>query len=814
MWTWQSRNGYAYVAGDYYETINASINQVQFAPMLFKIDLANGNLQWLRGYSTTYGFYNGYGIHFYKDGLIMNGYAAQLVNPASAGWSYFQTMVETDIDGNIREGKMISNSMYMDIPGPTSLLVEADNTMEILYSGTQLTNLQPGYIPLNYILRLDPGKNILWQKEFGSYGAGNLQQMVQSPLKGVAMIGQKMTSLSNPFFGFSHNFYMLKLDSNGMSAIQNCDIYETGCTIQDFPVTPYSIPAPVISNEALQITNQPLGEINPNSELRYTCPDYVPLCSFMKLSGKNFVCNMKDTIEYIAHKDPSCADPVKWTYDVSNIKTVYEDGGKTRLLFKSPGTYKIRAEKPFPCTPITDSIMVTVAAALIDFKLGNDTTLCAGDSLTIRPKGKYDQYLWQDLSTADSLKVKTAGDYHVMVTDSCGNTKSDTIHVDFKTSPPLNLGAPQWKCPSDTLTIVPPPGFKQYDWTPLYHLLNAPDGSVSLFPDRDTVYRLIVLDAGGCTGTADLQIRNYSVYPVFAGNDTTICAGAHIIFNAAGNFTSYAWSDGETTPSIDAVAAGIYIVRAIDPNSCKTSDTVALNFFPLQQTQISGGTVLCKDQSLVLDAGAGFASYTWQDGSHGQQFNVSDTGFYRVSTTDNNQCTSADSIHISDYAESPQQFLPGDTTVCLYYGAVIQPKGNYAVYSWSTGENSRSIQVKTAGEYILEVVDLQGCRGSDSIRVDTKDCEAVLVFPNAFTPNHDGVNDVFRLKFPGIVADYQLQIFNRWGQLIYRSSDPFGQWDGTFNGEAQPGGNYIWTVHFTDRTGRKKQLSGNVLLIR
>jgi gliding motility-associated-like protein len=116
--------------------------------------------------------------------------------------------------------------------------------------------------------------------------------------------------------------------------------------------------------------------------------------------------------------------------------------------------------------------------------------------------------------------------------------------------------------------------------------------------------------------------------------------------------------------------------------------------------------------------------------------------------------------------------------------------------------------------YILQVVDLQGCVGKDSVLVASKDCEALLVFPNAFTPNHDGLNDVFRLKYPGFVDDYRLQIFNRWGQMIYQTSDPYGEWDGRFANDLQPTGTYIWIARYTDRSGKKQQMEGSVVLIR
>jgi gliding motility-associated-like protein len=95
-----------------------------------------------------------------------------------------------------------------------------------------------------------------------------------------------------------------------------------------------------------------------------------------------------------------------------------------------------------------------------------------------------------------------------------------------------------------------------------------------------------------------------------------------------------------------------------------------------------------------------------------------------------------------------------------------------------------------------------------------KYCDAVLVFPNAFTPNHDGVNDVFRVKYPGLATGYNLQIFNRSGQKIFETSDISAGWDGTFISQLQPDGTYVWIVRYTDSSGKKQNMQGSVVLIR
>jgi gliding motility-associated-like protein len=369
------------------------------------------------------------------------------------------------------------------------------------------------------------------------------------------------------------------------------------------------------------------------------------------------------------------------------------------------------------------------------------------------------------------------------------------------------------KCKNDSLLITASGNFNSVFWTPNYNMIVASFAGVILFPTQDTIYHLTVMDARGCKGSADLRINIMPSVDVKAGNDTSFCFGGHAVFTASGNFTSYAWSNGGNFNSIDVQTTGKYSVMAMDANGCKSYDTVSLTVYH-PEVHISGGTVLCRDQTLILEAGAGFASYDWQHSTTAAVYNVVDTGYYRVQVADGHQCTTADSIHIANFAEAPEHFLPSDTIVCSYLGALIQPAGEFAQYNWSTGETGKSIQVKTAGEYYLNVVNQQGCRGTDSIRIELKNCEALLVFPNAFTPNHDGLNDVFRLKYPGHAADYRLQIFNRWGQKIFETSDTSAGWDGTFNSQFQPEGTYVWILRYADNSGKKHNMQGTVVLIR
>jgi gliding motility-associated-like protein len=89
-----------------------------------------------------------------------------------------------------------------------------------------------------------------------------------------------------------------------------------------------------------------------------------------------------------------------------------------------------------------------------------------------------------------------------------------------------------------------------------------------------------------------------------------------------------------------------------------------------------------------------------------------------------------------------------------------------------------------------------------------------LEMPNAFTPNHDGLNDIFRVKYPYFIKTFNMVIYNRWGEKVFSTTDPYKGWDGNYLGENQPSGNYIWTIFLIDLDGNKLTAKGNVILIR
>ncbi len=777
--------------------------------VLANIDLATGNMGWLKTYPSPGKVWYPSRVSLYNGGLLISGIADSLIN---GNHTNSVVLIEVNLDGSPRNAKLL----WLGGDGSISTIrtiVQPDNSLSLMYSGTAANPLGlQGWFSETYYMRLDQQKNIVWSKNFGGQQTWWSYDAAPSPNGGMAIATMTASGLTEPLNGFSMNYALYKTDANG-SVSNACHEWNYGPTAGDMDFTDSSMTlmTPVSTNFSKRDTS--IVAVQPRSQMRFVCPDYVPLCSFMEVTGTDAVCNMSQTYDYIAHKDPACGDPVIWDYDHSKIRTVSEDGSKTSLQFLEPGVFVVKARKPYPCIDIIDSVIVTVSPALIHYTLGNDTALCQGDSLILRPIGKYDAYLWQDNSTTDSFIVRIAGTYRCTVTDSCGNQKTDEIIVGYHSPWTPTFPATITKCPADTMLLPETTDLHFVSWSPADQWTTMSSGGFGTFASANTNFTLKARDQYECAVKADLLLSVWPTPVIRLGADTTICPEGMAVLSAPSGFDSYSWSTGSVISEITVSPAGNYWVLATDGHGCVASDTVRVKHFASPQPKIMGNNWICRDQTTELDAGD-FSTYLWLDGSQNRRLTVTDTGYFHVMVTDMHTCTAGAGFHIEGFAESPADFLPADTTVCSRDVTILATYRPFASYIWSTGESGPTLKVSQAGQYRVDVVDEKGCIGADSSRVTTKDCEAKIWFPNAFTPNGDGINDVFRLKFPGRAANYHLEIFNRWGQRVFDSKDPAAGWDGGSSLMPQPEGTYVWMVRWSSTDGVAHQDQGTVVLFR
>ena len=220
---------------------------------------------------------------------------------------------------------------------------------------------------------------------------------------------------------------------------------------------------------------------------------------------------------------------------------------------------------------------------------------------------------------------------------------------------------------------------------------------------------------------------------------------------------------------------------------------------------------ICRGDVLQLNPG-NFTTYLWQNGASSQVLDASTVGLFTVSVTNQFGCRASDSMSILEIYPLPANFLPDDSTICR--GNVIQiTVPGYDEYTWNNGSHSNTININRTDLYKLTVKDDKGCIGKDSIKVIVKNCINIQM-PNAFTPNNDNLNDVFKAYVPSPVTNFRMQIWNVWGEKVFETTDYKKGWDGTYKSVKQSMGSYVYLVTLKDIDGKPVQKKGSFVLIR
>ena len=203
-------------------------------------------------------------------------------------------------------------------------------------------------------------------------------------------------------------------------------------------------------------------------------------------------------------------------------------------------------------------------------------------------------------------------------------------------------------------------------------------------------------------------------------------------------------------------------------------------------------------------------NYLWNTGFNGSKINTSGFGTYWLEM-EQSGCKIRDSLN---YTERPKPIvnLGPDTSICLYKSIILKTGNNITdTYLWSTGETTPTISINKKGTYYVTVSEGL-CFGSDTVLVIPGDCE--IFIPSAFTPNKDNLNETFGVITDVTVKYFSMQIFSKWGQVIFSTNDISQKWDGTFKGKNMPNGAYFWMMNYVSLKGKKVYEQGTVMLIR
>lgn len=490
---------------------------------------------------------------------------------------------------------------------------------------------------------------------------------------------------------------------------------------------------------------------------------------------------------------------------VGNAYYQWQDGSSNgSFLVTQPGKYYVRIRNNNFCT-YSDTINVSyVSGAQVN--LGKDTILCKGSSLALKSGVPNATYLWSTGEVSENIMVSNSGSYWVKVSN--GNcTVSDTIAVSFALPPVVQLGKDTVLCSGETLLLQPGISNARYRWQ---------NGSAATFfnvTQPGTYW--VEIEQNSCVVRDSIYVQYYPVASVQLGADVQFCKGDSLLIDAGAGFTGYSWSNGKTVRQIYVSAAGSYSVAAVSSNGCISRDTMRVTgLYAVPQIDLGTINAICAGDSKQLNAGSGFANYNWSTGAQTAAVTVKQLGTYSVTVTNAQGCKASDTVTIQSFYKLPSRFLSSDTTICNYDVLTLKPTGNYQSYLWSTGNSGSSLTITQPGTYRLTVTDENSCTGTDTIQVLPKECLTGLYIPTAFTPNGDGLNDELVPVFGGIVTEMEFAVYNRWGQLVFRTTEKGRGWNGLFNAVPQAQGLYAWRCVYRFANDAVKKAEGTFLLLR
>ncbi len=828
---------------------------------LIKLNSANGNIEWAKAYNGGVTSDNPIGMdiksdkimlfsNFYNNGLTFTSITE--INKTSGDtmsvkfWKSNDTSL-TKVDfvttypltvlnnGNyILTGKSFGNYIYP--PGITPYyqvsLIELDSSLNIIRAyalrnriesnSTVMSTYPDGksifkmyhqlspYVNDEYIIQLMDGQIIKQRVNRNITGSLYNQAPVKAPDGGdfiIGLIGRQTDGINKIE---CRNIHPSDTSSSCFG------INDSSAYLYPFKVIPtQSFSGNTLSNIFEETTNQNIVSNSITNRNLYGCIEVSKCDSFKLKSSATLLCpSQPQSITITGKKNIGCGSYIIWKYNTNGISDALRLNDSTlQLTFNSAWSGYVYGSIS-GCTLITDSIFINVIKPPLSFNLGSDFTICEGNTKLLNAHSGFVSYEWQDGSSDSTFLVTQPGTYFVVAKDGCGGIFRDTVNVLAHEPVTFSIGNDRIKCNNDTLMLQAPSGFISYNWSPNYNINSINTMVVTVNPTVDTSYILKVEAEPGCFGFDTIRIKVFNSPAINLGDDVSFCHGESITLLAGPESSNYNWNTGSTDNQITVTQAGIYIVIGTTLQGCKSFDTLkVLQVYNNPVVLLEQNINLCEGKSATLDAGL-HAEYLWQNGTTNRTLIVNDLGIYNVTVKDINGCKGIGTSSVNAIHPLPQNFLPDNLSKCIYESITLKPGSLFERYLWNNNSTSAAITITQSGIYWLEVIDNNDCKGRDSINVTQKQCLKGLFVPNAFTPNADGKNDELKALLYGVIKQFKFSIYNRYGQLIFSTTNTNEGWNGIYKGIKQRQGAFVWKCQYHLEGEFTKEEHGTFILLR
>ncbi len=585
--------------------------------------------------------------------------------------------------------------------------------------------------------------------------------------------------------------------------------------------------------------------------------------------------NVAGSYQLVASNNFSCADTTLITIKINpkpvlgndttisicqgislNLTTVFPSTGLTNnwtigsaavinpAAVSIAGLYTLIATSPAGCKD----------TALLNLKVNNKPVLGKDTSLTICKGMSADLttlYATSNLTVSwtkggvpvsNISAVALAGVYRLIASTNFGC--SDTALVTLTVSPKPLLGADKALnlCTGNTidLTKLYAAGSAINSWTKAGILITSP-----ATVNTAGIYQLISTNTSGCADTANVTITIVANPVLVINNPATVCipltvnlTAATVTAGSSPALTYTYWKDSATSVSYSSPSAalsGLYFIKGTDANACYATRRVTVTNYTFPVVKAGSDATICYlDSFITLTSNVTDSpvpvTYQWEPVAAGGIVTPQSATTivkpatpqdFIITVKDGYGCNYlvSDTVTVTRLPAVPA-FAGNDTNAVANVPHQLQATGGVQ-YLWSPsfGLNNPAISNPLATlnvdsiRYVVEVKDAAGCTGYDTVWLRVYEGITYYI-PNAFSPNGDGLNDIFKPIGVGIVSTSFFRIFNRYGQLVFETTQWNKGWDGTYKGTPQAVGNYVWVIRGTGRNGKTIEKTGNVVLVR
>jgi gliding motility-associated-like protein len=450
-------------------------------------------------------------------------------------------------------------------------------------------------------------------------------------------------------------------------------------------------------------------------------------------------------------------------------------------------------------------------------------------------------YIWDNGATTQDLSGLSGGVYQVSVSDFYGCTETQSYTVNEPDAIVINITTTPADCGftngSATATVTGgTPGYS-YLWNttpaqtaPTANQLGAGGYSLTITDQNNCVASeaAIITSIGGPIIALD-SLKHSSCASIF--NDTLInyTNDGAIYISVTGSTPpyTYSWSSGQSTQDIANLFPGNYLVTVRDVNLCLSTMSFTITGPTPLDFSTTSVDVNCNGDTngsidLTVTGGTPPYKYFWNKNgvliSQNEDLNNIGAGMYVLQLNDDNNCIKGASVEVKTIstpiivdADKKDESCSGksDGKIDITVSGGVQPY----TFAWSNQTTAEDLTDIAKGNYVVSITDANGCSTIQSYEINAKEACTEINIPNSFTPNGDDVNDKWIIRNLGNFPQNTVEIFNRWGQLIFSTNgyNDSNAWDGTYNGEEVSSATYYYFINLGNGT---EVFKGTVTIVR